>query len=151
SARACRLRLNFPTAALVRGLKTARQSKVHLLLPNRVRAAPAPPVKATCFKLPGTEVVAHRDCRDRRVDLRTLSLGQNGSDYPFMKMKVGVVAEPSSCLRVMCSHRLAPAEKNKENENDTHCLGDGGRSDADIGRFRRFASRADCASQRRGH
>jgi hypothetical protein len=45
--------LNFPTAASVRALKTARQSKVHPLRPNRVRAAPVPPVKATCFKHAG--------------------------------------------------------------------------------------------------
>jgi len=46
----------------------------------------------------------------------------------------------------MRSHRFAPEEKNKENENDTDCLCGGGRSDADVARFRRFSSRADCAS-----
>ena len=51
----------------------------------------------------------------------------------------------------MRSHRFAPEEKNKENENDTDCLCGGGRSDADVVRFRRFSSRADCASQRRGY
>src|SRR5271165_32410 len=51
----------------------------------------------------------------------------------------------------MRSQRFAPWEKNKENENDTDRLCDGGRSDVDVGRFRHVASRADCASQRRGY
>jgi hypothetical protein len=46
--------------------------------------------------------------------------------------------------------RFAPEEKNKENQNDTDCLCDGGCGDVDVGGFRHVASRADCASQRRG-
>jgi len=44
----------------------------------------------------------------------------------------------------MRSHRFAPEEKNKENENDTDCLCDGSRSVADVGDFRDCASRTHC-------
>src|SRR6516165_11495226 len=51
----------------------------------------------------------------------------------------------------MRSHRFAPEEKNKENENDTDCLCDGSRSVADVGDFRDCASRTHCAVSWRCH
>jgi hypothetical protein len=47
--------------------------------------------------------------------------------------------------------RFAPEEKNKENQNDTDCLCDGGRGVADVGRLGDVASRADCAYQWGGY
>jgi hypothetical protein len=75
-------------AASVLALKTARQSTVHPPRPNRVRAARAPPVKATCFKQSATEFTSHCDRKRRRVGSRLIGESKTLSDYPFMKTKL---------------------------------------------------------------